>query len=377
MRFLHTADWQIGMTRHFLGAESQARYTAARFEAIRTIGRIAAEEQAEFVVVCGDVFETNQVDRRTVLRTCEALKSIQVPVVLLPGNHDPLDAASVYQSRAFREHAPLHVRVLADREPVEVVRGVEVIGAPWTSKRPLADACAEITSGLAPAREKLRILIGHGAVDVLAPNRDDPALIELVSAEAALADGRIHYLALGDRHSKTSVGASGRVWYAGTPEPTDFDEQDPGYVLLVDVEEDGRVRIRERRVGTWTFLLRSHELATDADLDALARDLDATGDKATTALKLALVGQLSLAQKARLDLLLEHARDLYAAVEVSGSRTELAVIVGADDFAGIELSGFALDAREDLARRAALPGDDGEAARDALALLVRLAGRSA
>ena len=376
MRFLHTGDWQLGMTRHFLSAEAQTRYTDARFEAIRTIGRVAAEEEAAFVVVCGDVFETNQVDRRTVLRTFEALKAVRVPVVLLPGNHDPLDAGSVYQSRVFRDHRPDHVRVLAEPEPVEVVPGVEVVGAPWTSKRPLSDLCAAITSRLSPARGKLRILIGHGAVDALSPNRDDPALIALSCAEAALSDGRVHYVALGDRHSRTSIGSTGRVWYAGTPEPTDFDEELPGSVLVVDAGEDG-VRVRERQVGTWSFLLRTHDLAGDADLDALERDLEATERKATTVLKLALVGQLTLTQKARLDAMLDHARALYAAVEVSARRSELVVVAGEEDLAGLDLSGFGAATLEELRSRAGDPGDEGDAARDALALLVRLARRQA
>ena len=63
MRFLHTADWQLGMTRHFLsaaGGEAQSRYGAARREAVAGLGALAAEVGAEFVVVAGDVFEDNQ-----------------------------------------------------------------------------------------------------------------------------------------------------------------------------------------------------------------------------------------------------------------------------------------------------------------------------
>ena len=33
MRFLHTADWQLGMTRHFLAGDAQPRYSAARRDA--------------------------------------------------------------------------------------------------------------------------------------------------------------------------------------------------------------------------------------------------------------------------------------------------------------------------------------------------------
>ena len=28
-KFVHTGDWQLGMTRHFLSDEAQARFTAA------------------------------------------------------------------------------------------------------------------------------------------------------------------------------------------------------------------------------------------------------------------------------------------------------------------------------------------------------------
>jgi len=60
-RFLHSADWQLGMTRHFLEGEAQARFTAARIEVIGAIGQLAVKEGCSFVVVGGDVFESNQV----------------------------------------------------------------------------------------------------------------------------------------------------------------------------------------------------------------------------------------------------------------------------------------------------------------------------
>lgn len=41
IRFIHTSDWQLGMTRHFLSPDAQARFTAARIDAIKTIGSLA------------------------------------------------------------------------------------------------------------------------------------------------------------------------------------------------------------------------------------------------------------------------------------------------------------------------------------------------
>ena len=185
VRFIHTADWQLGMTRHFLSEEAQARFSQARIDVIRTVGRIAHETGAAFVVVSGDVFETNRVDPRTVRRALEALSGVPVPVFLLPGNHDPLDAASVFRSPTFLRGKPEHVTVLEDTTPHEVAPGVEVIGAPWMSKRPLRDLVADTCAGLEPAPGTVRILVAHGATDDLIA-LDDPAAIRLAAAEAAI-----------------------------------------------------------------------------------------------------------------------------------------------------------------------------------------------
>ncbi len=114
MRFVHTADWQLGMTRRFLGAgrpgqaagEAQARFAQARLDAVAALGRVAADEGAAFVVVCGDVFESNLVGPDVVGRACEALRTFTVPVLLLPGNHDPADAALVMRRADFARRVP-------------------------------------------------------------------------------------------------------------------------------------------------------------------------------------------------------------------------------------------------------------------------------
>jgi DNA repair exonuclease SbcCD nuclease subunit len=133
-KFLHTADWQLGMTRHFLSDEAQARFTAARIETITTVGALAVEEGCSFVVVAGDVFESNQVERQVVVRSLEAMKATPgVTFYLLPGNHDPLDAASVFRSKSFVDNRPDNVVVLESSEPVLAAEGVEVVGAPWST----------------------------------------------------------------------------------------------------------------------------------------------------------------------------------------------------------------------------------------------------
>lgn len=371
MRILHTADWQLGMRRRFLPEDAQHRYDEARFEAVRRLVRIAQDEDCAAVVVAGDVFESSRVDRRTVERAMDALSPAEgraVPVVLLPGNHDPLDGASVWRREDVRRALPGHVTVLDSPEPVEVAPGLEIVGAPWRNKRPGEDLAAAVLADLEPASGVVRVLVAHGACDGVYPHDEDsPALIRLDALRQALDAGLVHYVALGDRHSVTRV--TDGVAYSGTPETTDFDEERPGRVLLVDLSED-RARWDERETGRWTFLRETRELARDEDLEGFEARLDGISDKVRTVLRLTLEGQLSLHAHARLEDVLDRAEDRFAAVE--RWKDDLVLLPDALDEDELSVSGFARDALERLRTEAETDGE----ARDALALFYRLARKA-
>ena len=374
VRFLHTGDWQLGMTRHFFSEGVQERFAQSRFDAIRELGRIAEEEDCKFMVVCGDVFESNLVDRKTVARAIEALKDVPVSVYLLPGNHDPLNTASVYRSTIFLERKPSHVHVIEDRSPIRIDNGIEIVGIPWTSKRPLQDLVAMTTANLEPIVDTRRICVAHGMMDTLSPDLDDPALISLCSAETAIAQNQIHYLALGDRHSLTRVGDSGCVWYAGTPEQTDYNEVKPGLALVVTINEEG-VTTKEVNIGTWKFIERKQiYLNTKEDIEALSDWFEKLDDKERTVVKLRFSGTLSLSLHSELEELIYYVQEIMGAVETR--MNDLAVIPEDADFTNLGFSGFASSTVERLRSNTADKSDPGaDTSRDALALLVRLAGR--
>ena len=372
VKFLHTADWQLGMARHFLGADAQARFNGARLDVIEKMAELATDEKCEFVVVCGDVFESNQVQRQVVVRAFEKMAAFpHLNFFLLPGNHDPLNASSIYNSPTFVERCPENVVVLTGTEPVQATPGVELLPAPWPNKHPTTDLVSAACDGLEQT-SALRIVVGHGAIDSLSPNPNDPRLIGLERLEDRISAGLIHYVALGDRHSTTNVGATGRVYYAGAPEPTDYDEIDPGNVLLVDLAADN-IDVAVRRVGTWQFLSQHWDLSSDRDIEALEEWLSGLEDKDRTIVKLSMVGQVSVAQKSRLDDPLEHQADLLAALETWERHSDLVVIPDDADLDHFGLSGFASDALSDL-QITAEQGEQALVARDALALLYRLVG---
>jgi DNA repair exonuclease SbcCD nuclease subunit len=373
VRFIHTADWQLGMTRHFLSEESQARFSEARVESIRAIGQVAQAEECAFVVVGGDVFETNHVDRQVIVRALDAMGATpDITFYLLPGNHDPLDASSVFTSDTFTRHAPDNVVVLDRETSVDVGDGVRIIAAPWTSKKPLTDLVDRAISD-APPTDGISIAVGHGAVDVLSPDAADPALIHLTALEEAIGEGMIQYVALGDRHSTTDVGKTGKVWYSGAPEPTAFTEVDPGNVLVVTIDGEDTVVV-PRQIARWRFSDIEFDLQSGADIDLVGDTLAGIEDKATTIVRLSLVGEVSLADKARLDAVLEHNADLFGSLNTWDRHTNLVVLPDDADFASLGLTGFASDALDELVSIASGDHGDGATAMDALGLLYRFAG---
>ncbi|MCS3780641.1 metallophosphoesterase family protein [Tsukamurella ocularis] len=371
MRFLHTADWQLGMTRHFLDADAQARFTDARLDSISRLGAVAAQRDAEFVVVCGDVFEDNRLAPAVVARSLDRIAAIGRPVYLLPGNHDPLDAASIYTSEVFARHRPANVVVLDTPGIHEVRPGVELLAAPWFSKHPAGDPLTEAVAAAAPpAADVIRVAVGHGGT--LPVGARDQRLIDVAALSERIATGELRYVALGDRHSVTEV-VSG-VWYSGAPEVTNFDHKETGSgsVLVVDVPESGPARVEPARVGTWRFASREFPLTAERDVDAAVGALAALPDKDRTVVKVGFTGTVGLAAKARLDTEIEALRARFAAVELWERKTDLAVLPGEEELDALELTGPAADAAQELLGVARSGGERAADASGALSLLYRL-----
>lgn len=379
MRFVHTADWQLGMTRHFLNDEAQPRYSAARRDAVAGLAALVAEVGAEFVIVAGDVFEHNQLAPHVVAQSLEAMRGIGVPVYLLPGNHDPLDAGSVYTSALFTAQRPDNVVVLDRDGLVDVRPGVQIVSAPWCSKKPTHDvlgAALEVLAG----DGTVRIAVGHGGVDIFEPDREKPSQIRLATVEAALERGAVHYVALGDKHSRMRVGASGRVWYSGSPEVTNYDhvEPDSGHVLVVEIDEDDPahpVRIDARRVGRWRFVTLRHSVDSARDVTDLDINLDNLPDKERTVVQVGLVGTLSVTDMAALEECLAKYGRLFAALTQWERETDIAVLPADGEFDDLGVGGFAAAAVDELVAIATAGGEQSADAQAALALLRRLVER--
>src|SRR5262245_26235462 len=89
MRFVHSADWQIGKVFKQFGAKEES-LRHARLTAVERLGEFAAANGARHILVAGDVYDSDAPSPITLRAPIERMKPfVDVHWHLLPGNHDP------------------------------------------------------------------------------------------------------------------------------------------------------------------------------------------------------------------------------------------------------------------------------------------------
>ena len=286
IRFIHTADLQLGMNAASTGSRGE-RLREARFTALQSIVKLAGEEEVDFILIAGDMFEDNQVATRTVARAVQLLQeAAPTPVFILPGNHDWYDDGSVYRRHEFSDAQSGNIIVLSEQEPHEVAEWCILYPCPVTERWSYDDPTRWI-----PEREDeshIRIGVAHGTLPVAGEQRVLP-----IEADTAQRKG-LDYLALGHTHGLRRY-ESDRMAYPGTPEQTSFGEEDAGKVLLVSIERGQPPQMQERQTASLTWLEWERDVAETADeaLDALREEVQQLEDGPRTLLRLKLRGTVA------------------------------------------------------------------------------------
>ncbi|KAF0093281.1 MAG: DNA repair exonuclease [Puniceicoccaceae bacterium 5H] len=245
MKFLHTADWQLGKPyARIQSSDKRARARQERYEAVRRMAALVQEHGVSCVVVAGDLFDSSTVDKSTVSAGLSVIGELQVPVLVIPGNHDHGGPGGIWEQDFFKsEQASLAPNLVVWQE----AKPVEAHGALWFPC-PLLRRMEpnDVTAWLRDAEvfanaggaQLPRIVVAHGnTIDFGSQSdvEDDDSAATHLELDRLSADA-FDYIALGDWHGAKQVAP--KAWYAGTPEPDRFPKGEgyaPGQVLLVEV----------------------------------------------------------------------------------------------------------------------------------------------
>lgn len=363
MKFIHTADWQIGKVfKRFGGKEETLQL--ARLEAIETLGQLATDENARHVLVAGDVYDSEAPGEITLRAPLERMR--QFPNItwhLLPGNHDPHRPEGIWD-RILSAGLPSNIHLCLESKPVEIEPAVFLLPSPLLRKSEIRDVTEWMDDAATPVGA-IRIGLAHGAVigfgtEGEASNKIDPARQRLATLD---------YLALGDWHRTLQIGAG--TWYSGTPEPDRAGSQEEGRALVVEVYGHGNPpQVREAPTGRFRWITREFDLVDGSELEDIEARLRALPQLSKTILRLRLKGTTSLAARAGFS---DKETNLTAALfSLEADLNDLEVRPTDADLESIDFDGvlrLAADRLQSQAEDATLSGDARHIAQEALTQL--------
>jgi DNA repair exonuclease SbcCD nuclease subunit len=181
---------------------------------LRAVLATARALGAHVALLAGDTFESNQLPQELVERAAAALAEAGMPVMILPGNHDPAMPGSVYLRGAFAHIGNVSVIGVTHQEAVLFPEfELEIWGhahRDYFDMKPLR--------GPRPRRTRHQVAVAHGHYEP-PENLATPLRPSWIFSDPEIAATLADYLALGHWDRSVQVG-DGAVpaYYSGSPD---------------------------------------------------------------------------------------------------------------------------------------------------------------
>lgn len=319
-RILHTGDWHLGKRLEDFSRIKEQRLV------MDEICDIANNEEADIVVVSGDLFDTFNPPTEAVDLFYKTLKRLtnggKRPVIAIAGNHDSPDRIEAPDPLArecgivFAGYPNSIIPEFELETGLKVIRSesgfielilpdkafpIRILLTPYANEYRLKsylgeeDSEEELHNVLQNKWQKLankycdnngvNILISHlfvikkgGAVPE--EPEDEKPILHIGGAQAIYSENipqKIQYTALGHLHRMHKVDDfPSPVYYCGSPISYSFSEANQKkYVLMVDVAPGEIARVREVQLSTVRPLLRKRVYGVDDALDWLSANSNA------------------------------------------------------------------------------------------------------
>ncbi|WP_166831010.1 metallophosphoesterase family protein [Thalassoroseus pseudoceratinae] len=315
LRFLHVADLHLGLRITRFDGTAIDRIREARFAALERIRDEVDPSEAgdQFVIIAGDLFDDVRVSRSISNRTFKLLESFSVPVLLIPGNHDPYEPGSLWEMPPWDGTSNQRVQLLCERQPFTGIEGVTILPCPVFRKRSADDPTRWIADHPRTDDDGFRIGIAHGSV----MDRPDLPTDDHPISPSAPTDLDLDYLALGHWHGQklyTSDASAVRMAYPGVHEPMRFRDDSrvagwqpyssgtdreefldtgDGTALRVTIEKPGATpTVESVNVQHFRWRSRTEHVTNEAEFDAILQRVAEQENYERMLLKLKLTGTL-------------------------------------------------------------------------------------
>ena len=283
--FIHAADLHIDSPFRGISATETAPKSlgealyASTFAAFDALVETTLEQEADFLLIAGDVYDGRDRSLRAQLKLRDGLAQLSdegVSTFVVHGNHDPLDShvsAIEWPEKTHFFGRKLETLEARDRRdsPVALISGIS-----YRSKEESRNLARQF-SGQETALFQIGLL--HSNVD-----SDGEHENYAPCSLADLRDAGMDYWALGHVHTRRTPSESPWAVYPGNIQGRSIREQGPRGCYHVRVDEEGSVSLEfiALDVVRWTDVIASIDgVGTIDSLErSLVASIDAVGDEA-------------------------------------------------------------------------------------------------
>lgn len=250
MKILHSADWHLDSPLQGRTPEQTGLLRRALLRIPGQVAQVCMAEQCDMMLLSGDLFD-GPFSLESYQAVYGALKAVNVPVFIAPGNHDFVGNESPWRTKSWPENVYIFKKPVMEQVTLEDL-SCRVYGAGFTSMD-----CPGLLEGFrAEPGTAWSVGVLHG----------DPTQVNTpycpVTKNQVKASG-LDYLALGHIHKGGSFeGGKTLCAWPGCPMGRGYDEQGEKGVLIVTLEE--RASARFVPLDTPRF----YDLQVDAQEDA-------------------------------------------------------------------------------------------------------------
>jgi hypothetical protein len=241
LKLIHTSDVHLESDTFGSGPRGDLFRHSVR-SAFAGVINIANENRADLLLIVGDLFDSNRISGDALDFAMNEIGRAQMPVVMIPGNHDAHDERSIYAALSPAS-LPRNLYLILDPDGISL-NFPELSAHVWG--RALVEHSPEYRplSGLPePIPDAWNIGLAHGFFSDIETNRSSP--ITPAEIEASGYD----YIALGHIHVFGDVSqGSTRAFYCGTPAPL-YDGSEAGWVLEINCIPREPLRVERLTVG--------------------------------------------------------------------------------------------------------------------------------
>ena len=121
LKLIHAADLHLDSPFAGLRPERAAQRRREQRQLLERLAALAAEKQADLVLLAGDLLDGGTVYQETAAALAAALGAMPCPVLIAPGNHDYFGPDSIYAAVEWPEHVHIFT---AERPEAVVLRAV-------------------------------------------------------------------------------------------------------------------------------------------------------------------------------------------------------------------------------------------------------------